>query len=69
VIPCNEPHPEFYGPPHKCANCGSRILDETGVPRGAGIPNVLEAKELENHGLYTRGEYMPWIGPAFQCRW
>ncbi len=69
MIPNNQPRPTFYGPPFTCASCGSWILDEAGVLRSAGLPNVLEANELERQGLYAgKGNYLPWIGPTFTCR-
>jgi hypothetical protein len=68
MIPNNEPT-TFYGPPYRCGDCGSRILDETGVRRFASLPNVRETNELERQGLYAgKGNPLPWFGPAFQCQ-
>jgi hypothetical protein len=68
MIPNNvQPRPDFYGPVQRCADCESRILDETGGRRQLRLPSVPEAAELERMGLYRRGDYLPWFGPAFMC--
>lgn len=79
LVPNNEPMPLMYGPPAKCGNCGMRITSgperTPGMPaqpgehmRRAGMPNVVEQRELYDQGLIDpRGYYLPWWGVVFTC--
>jgi hypothetical protein len=73
LVPNNEPMPLMHGPPEKCANCGMRITagpenGRSGHLRRAGMPNVLEQRELYEQGLIDpRGHWLPWWDVVFVC--